>query len=253
LAAGQTVATVTNPVALPTIPTGWITATGIAAAALNGKGDWLTTTNLPTNFSSMLIDNNGKLTLTQNFPTNFANTIISLAGLVSSNAAQINGVPTNSVTVIGANIGTTQPVNFTGAGSSALVNSSASTVTSNVTIGGYAAGQDPGSYVLRSPAGKLNTDVNGNVQLAPAGLDLIETEVGITPSTAVVDDNGTQLSAINARQALALCQSLLAGILTGANLNAPLFRAVGNTAKVRLSGVSDISGNRTSATVTLPP
>jgi hypothetical protein len=37
----QTIATVTNAVVLPSIPANWITAAGINAAALNGKGDWL--------------------------------------------------------------------------------------------------------------------------------------------------------------------------------------------------------------------
>jgi hypothetical protein len=35
------VASVTAAITLPTIPADWITAAGIAAAALNGKGDWL--------------------------------------------------------------------------------------------------------------------------------------------------------------------------------------------------------------------
>lgn len=40
--AGATVAAVTAAVTLPAIPANWITAAGINAAALNGKGDWLT-------------------------------------------------------------------------------------------------------------------------------------------------------------------------------------------------------------------
>jgi hypothetical protein len=39
-----TVSTVTNAVSLPSIPSNWITAAGVNAAALNGKGDWNTTT-----------------------------------------------------------------------------------------------------------------------------------------------------------------------------------------------------------------
>ena len=35
------IGTVTNLTNLPSIPAGWLTATGIAAGALNGKGDWL--------------------------------------------------------------------------------------------------------------------------------------------------------------------------------------------------------------------
>jgi hypothetical protein len=39
--AGGPVASVTAPVNLPPIPANWITSAGIAAAALNAKGDWL--------------------------------------------------------------------------------------------------------------------------------------------------------------------------------------------------------------------
>ena len=35
------VGSVTAAVTLPSIPANWITAAGINAAALNGKGDWL--------------------------------------------------------------------------------------------------------------------------------------------------------------------------------------------------------------------
>ena len=59
-----TIATVTNLTNLPVIPTNWITAAGIAAAALNGKGDW----------------NIGKTgyALTQTFPSNFADLAITV-------------------------------------------------------------------------------------------------------------------------------------------------------------------------------
>ncbi len=39
-----TITTATNLTNLPSIPANWLTAAGIAAAALNGKGDWNTTT-----------------------------------------------------------------------------------------------------------------------------------------------------------------------------------------------------------------
>lgn len=38
-----TIGTVTTLTNLPSIPANWLTATGIASSALNGKGDWLTT------------------------------------------------------------------------------------------------------------------------------------------------------------------------------------------------------------------
>lgn len=63
------VATVTNLTNLPAIPANWLTSAGIAASALDGKGDW----------------NIGKTgySLTQAFPTNFADLSISVTtGLV---------------------------------------------------------------------------------------------------------------------------------------------------------------------------
>jgi hypothetical protein len=41
---GAVIPTATNLTNLPPVPAGWLTATGIAAAALNGKGDWLAPT-----------------------------------------------------------------------------------------------------------------------------------------------------------------------------------------------------------------
>lgn len=67
---GGTIATATNLTNLPSIPSNWITAAGITAAALNGKGDW----------------NIGKTgyALTQTFPTNFSSLGISVGGHISN-------------------------------------------------------------------------------------------------------------------------------------------------------------------------
>lgn len=63
------VASVTSAIVLPTIPTNWITAAGIAASSLNGKGDW----------------NIGKTgyALSQGFPANFASMAITVGGSVT--------------------------------------------------------------------------------------------------------------------------------------------------------------------------
>lgn len=45
-----TITIVTNLTNLPSIPANWLTATGIAAAALNGKGDWMVSYVQPTGF-----------------------------------------------------------------------------------------------------------------------------------------------------------------------------------------------------------
>jgi hypothetical protein len=63
-----TISTVTTLTNLPAITAGWLTAAGIAASALNGKGDW----------------NVGKTgySLTQGFPSNFSALSITAGGLV---------------------------------------------------------------------------------------------------------------------------------------------------------------------------
>lgn len=65
-----TITTATNLTNLPTIPANWLTAAGIAATALNGKGDW----------------NVGKTgySLTQTFPGNFSALAITVGGAVTA-------------------------------------------------------------------------------------------------------------------------------------------------------------------------
>src|ERR1700736_5391160 len=63
---GGTITTLTNP---PAITAGWLTAAGIAAGALNGKGDWSTyaggdtsgTTTLLTRIAAVLNITGGKV------------------------------------------------------------------------------------------------------------------------------------------------------------------------------------------------
>ena len=72
-----TITTTTSLTNLPSIPADWITAAGIAAAALDGKGNW----------------NIGKTgySLTQAFPTNFSAIVITAGGTVSADVKAVNG------------------------------------------------------------------------------------------------------------------------------------------------------------------
>jgi len=121
------------------------------------------------------------------------------AGIPDVNVKNINNVATTSVSTINANVGTTQPTNFTGTGASAYVQTdiksilgttsigspgyvgidwahinapttsvnlsgtliegldNAVTVSGNVTVGGYAAGEDPATLVLGATASSWNT------------------------------------------------------------------------------------------------
>lgn len=97
-----TVGTTANLTNLPAIPSGWITAAGIAANALNGKGDW----------------NVGKTgySLTQDFPSNFANLSITPGGLVDITQAaadKVWGTGTRILTA-GTNIALAKGIGVTG-------------------------------------------------------------------------------------------------------------------------------------------
>lgn len=67
-------------------------------------------------------------------------------GEIDSNSTHVNNVATTSVTAINANLGTTQPINFTGTGASALAKSD------TVDVGGSAVKQT-GGYVHSVPGG----------------------------------------------------------------------------------------------------
>ena len=82
-----TITTTTNLTNLPSIPVNWLTAAGIAASALNGKGDW----------------NIGKTgySLTQTFPTNFADLSITVTtGLVTLAGVTHTGAVIPTVTTL---------------------------------------------------------------------------------------------------------------------------------------------------------
>ena len=70
-----TVTAITNAVVLPAIPTNWITAAGITAGALDGKGNW----NIgKTGYTVSTVSDKTGYSLTQSFPTNFADMAIAV-------------------------------------------------------------------------------------------------------------------------------------------------------------------------------
>src|SRR4029077_16362469 len=71
--------------------------------------------------------------------------------------------------------------------------------------------------------------VGAQVNLAAAGLDAVLVESGITAGPTLVNDSGTQLTSINARQALALILAGpgLGGILAGATTANPTVTGTG--------------------------
>ena len=70
--AGGAVASVAAAVTLPSIPANWITAAGVASAALNGKGDWLASSGYPGNFGILSVDTTGSVKAQSNLKKNQA-------------------------------------------------------------------------------------------------------------------------------------------------------------------------------------
>lgn len=85
-----TVTTTTNLTNLPAIPAGWLTAAGVAAAALNGKGDWTTDTSVVGDVQTALTN--------QGYTTTRAGFLDTLNGLV----AAIWSALTSGMTTVGS-------------------------------------------------------------------------------------------------------------------------------------------------------
>ena len=97
-----------------------------------------------------------------------------------------------------------------------------------------------------------NNDKTG-YSLSSSGLDAVLVEASISAGAGLTNDTGTQLTSINARQALALCAAALEGVLAGAAGTTitikPAAKPSGNT---RITATVDSDGNRTALTLKVP-
>lgn len=119
-------------------------------------------------------------------------------------AAFINGVATSSVTTINANVGTTQPVNFTGTGTTAYVKGDA------VDIGGAAAA----SATVGTVTNLTNAPTAGDFTTA------MKTSLNAaTPSVTVSDKTGFSLSTAGVA---AIWNALTSGMITAGSIGKKL-------------------------------
>lgn len=145
-------------VTLPTIPANWIDAAGIAAGALNGKGDWLLAANYTAPPTAAQI---ATAILTDTTASDLA-TVGSIGHII---ATQLGGALVNSV--------------FTAA---ALANAP----SGNTTVAGYAAGQDPATLVLDALAANHNTanTIGARINSAGSGADPL-----LNPASGYLSDS----------------------------------------------------------------
>jgi len=166
-------------------------ATGANSVRLHCKG--------ATNMAPVVRD----FPLTDYDPQNSTNLGLSL---MPANATQINGISTSSVTTVNANQGTTQPVNFTGTGASALVKSD---VTDIATVAVSTSTAQIGVNVVNI-SGSVSTGAAGSVgidwaQVANKTSTVALTNTTVGTTTAVT--NGVTVSTNNDKTGYSLTQA----------------------------------------------
>lgn len=125
---------------------------------------------------------------------------------------------------------------------------------------GFAAGNTYLVFCTAAVNGLNPAGFVGSFTLGPApasltsvGLDAVLVESSISAGASLTDDASTQLTSINARQALALALSALAGVLAGAAgttiTTKQTAKPAGNT---RITATVDADGNRSALTLKVP-
>jgi len=169
------------------------------------------------------------------------------AGIPDVNAKNINNVATTSVTTINANVGTTQPTNFTGTGGSALVKSD------TVDLAGQVVTAAAGVTFPTSVASPTNitagtiTNVT-NLTNAPTSGDFTATMKtslnAATPSVTVSDKTGFSLSSAGIQ---AIWDALTSALTTVGSIGKLLVDNINAT----ISSRSTYAGTDTPGTTTL--
>ena len=218
------VGSVTGAVTLPSIPANWITAAGINAAALNGKGDWNTTTPptaaaiaaviLATPANLLATDSSGRVILQ---PTQTGVTIPTVTNL--TNAVTLPSIPANWITSAGINAAA-----LNGKGDW-LLSSSYAAPPSTAAIA---------TAILATPANLLATDSSGRVILQPTQTGVtIPTVTNLTNAATAGDLTATMKASVTTA-ATAATPTVTAGTVsdkTGYSLNLAQAVPTSNTAQ----------------------
>ncbi len=190
---------------------------------------------LPTNFTSLVIDSSGRVDLSKWAGTALAGAIppdvvfirsgTAQAGGTSSitldsGASSVNNYYQNAIVLIRSGTGAGQSAlitSYVGSSKVATINGNwatvpdntsvfsllpfgliSATVSGNVTVGGYAAGQDPATYILATPAQKLVTTAAGRVDVGLWLGQVAAIDANNLPQVAVKDWNGVAVGALPA-------------------------------------------------------
>lgn len=159
-----TATTATNLTNLPSIPANWITAAGITAAALNGKGDWMASYTQPTGF------------LAATFPGGtVANTTNITAGTITTtttatNLTNLPSIPANWLTAAGINAGALNgkgdwllSSSYTAAPTAAA---NATAIWQDTTAGDFTTATSPGKILFTQLGGAFTTTSSSILSVA---------------------------------------------------------------------------------------
>lgn len=122
------------------------------------------------------------------------------AGIPDVNAKNINNVATTSVTTINANQGTTQPVNFTGTGASAFVQSDVQDI-GGVALATHAAGMMPADVRDVVGVAVSTTTAQLGVNVVQYNAQTAQTDANNLPKVDIEDINGNATAAQNVSKA----------------------------------------------------
>ncbi len=155
--------TVTTLTTLPAITAGWITATGIAANAFNGKGDWLLASSAPTNFSSLNVTAGGAV-LTQ-AATAGTMTLVSTVTTLTNGLTITAGTNGGGTLTWGAGSvilpANNASLNISSAGAVLAQAATAGTVT-GITLNGQAlSSTGPGTLTIGGTSLQVTADTSG--------------------------------------------------------------------------------------------
>jgi hypothetical protein len=190
--------------------------------------------------------------ITGNITGNLSGSVGSVTAETTANVTHINSVATSSVTTVNANVGTTQPVNFTGTGASALAKSdmvdiagaAVSTSTAQigvntVNLGGTAqTGRDIGASVLLSSG-----TGTGQIKIASGYVAPNWGDVG-NPTTTV-NLSGTTIKAVTDAvtiSAAAVWDYLTSSIVTAGSIGKLIVDNLNATITSRMATYSQPTG-----------
>lgn len=130
-------------------------------------------------------------------------------------------------------------------------------ISSRLATAGYTAPDNAGIAAILDDTGTSGVVIAAGSKtgysLSASGLDPVLVESSITAGAGLTDDAGTQLTSINARQALATILSASAAALAGAaTLNVTIKQAAKPAGNTRIDATVDSSGNRSAVILKVP-